>query len=151
MSTDWEALASTSHYQTAVAIRDALHMGEFPEATAGLEELIDALARSDERALESYMIRLMQHIIKWHIQPERRSPSLVATIQEARRQIRKLQQRHPRFTDRYLREEAWDDAYAGAINEAVRELNRLIPHPPLLSWEDVFTHTYHVEDCCPCL
>ena len=146
MSTDWEALASTSHYQTAVAIRDALQMGELPEATAGLEELIDALARSDERALESYMIRLMQHIIKWHIQPERRSPSWVATIQEARRQIRKLQQRHRRFTDRYLREEAWDDAYAGAINEAVRELNCLIPQPPLLSWEDVFTRTYRVED-----
>jgi hypothetical protein len=145
MNTDWEALASTSHYQTAVAIRNVLQAGDVAEATAGLEELIDALSRSDERALESYLIRLMQHIIKWQVQPERRSPRWVATIDEARRQIRKLQQRHPRFTDRYIREEAWEDAYAGGVNEAIRDLNRTIPNPPPLSWEEVFEREYRTK------
>jgi Domain of unknown function DUF29 len=39
----------------------------------GLEELIDALARADKRALESHLIRVMQHVITWKRQPERRS------------------------------------------------------------------------------
>lgn len=145
MGIDWEALASTSHYQTAVALRDALQAGDMVEATAGLEELIDALSRSDERALESYLIRLMQHIIKWQVQPDYRSPSWVATINEARRQIRKLQRRHPRFTDRYIREEAWEDAYAGGVNETIRDLNRTIASPPSLTWEEVFEQEYRLE------
>ncbi len=56
---DWELLALTDHYHTAVAIRDALREGEVEEATQGLEALIDALSRSEERALESHLIRLM--------------------------------------------------------------------------------------------
>ena len=82
---DWELLALTDQYYTAVAIRDALREGDVDGATEGLEELIDALSRSDERALESRLIRLMQHIITWKIHSERRSPSWVATIREQRR------------------------------------------------------------------
>ena len=69
-----------------------------------LSRIIDALSRSEERILESHLTRLMQYIIKWHVQPERRSESWVATINEPRRQIRRLQQRHPRFTDRPIRD-----------------------------------------------
>jgi hypothetical protein len=50
MST-WQELATISHYQTAVAVRDALQRGEKDNAMQGLEELIDALARADRRAL----------------------------------------------------------------------------------------------------
>jgi hypothetical protein len=64
---DWELLALTDHYHTAVAIHDALQEGDVQDATQGLEELIDALSRSEERALESRLIRLMQQIIKWHV------------------------------------------------------------------------------------
>ena len=97
-------------------------------ATAGLEELIDALSRSDER-LESHLIRLMQHIIKWKVQPERRSPSWVATIREQRRQIQRLQSRSPRFTDRYIQDTLWDDCYAGGRNEAAAEMNASTSRP----------------------
>ena len=48
---DWELLALTDQYYTAVAIRDALREGDVDGAIEGLEELIDALSRSDERAL----------------------------------------------------------------------------------------------------
>ena len=82
MHRDWEALAFTSHYHTAVAIHEAFQAGDVEDAMSGLEELIDALSRSEERALQSYLVRLMQHIIKWKLQPERRSPSWSATIRK---------------------------------------------------------------------
>ena len=84
---NWHDLATTSHYQTAVAVHDALHHGDTANALQGLEELIDALARSERRALRSQLIRLMQHVVKWQLQPERHSWSWVATIRNARREI----------------------------------------------------------------
>jgi hypothetical protein len=62
---DWALLAATSHYQTAVAIRKKLQQQEYGDAMHGLEELIDALARADKRALERHLIRVMEHVIKW--------------------------------------------------------------------------------------
>jgi len=70
----WHDLATTSHSQSAVAIKHALSAGDREHAHIGIEEIIEALARADRRALESYLIRLMQHSIKWRVQPERRSP-----------------------------------------------------------------------------
>ena len=64
MPRDWEQLAFTSHYHTAMAIHKALQTGNVEDAMAGLEELIDALSKSEERALRSYLVLLMQHIIK---------------------------------------------------------------------------------------
>ena len=43
----WQELSATSHYQTAVAVEQALEQGDIPEAKAGIQELIDALSRSD--------------------------------------------------------------------------------------------------------
>jgi hypothetical protein len=146
---DWEELALTSHYHTAVAIQEALQADDVQEAMSGLEELIDALSRSEERALESHLIRLMQHMIKWKVQPDRRSPGWLATIREQRRQIRLLQRRHPRFTDTRIRETLWNDCYAGAVNEAEREMNQALPSPPLLSWEEVFDLPYTLYDSQP--
>lgn len=142
---DWELLALTDHYDTAVAIRDALREGDVDGATEGIEELIDALSRSDERALESRLIRLMQHIIKWKVQPEGRSPSWAATIREQRRQIRRLQSRSPRFTDRYIQDTLWDDCYAGGLNEAAAEMNREHIEAVPLSWDEVFESPYTLE------
>ena len=142
---DWELLALTDQYYTAVAIRDALREGDVDGATEGLEELIDALSRSDERALESHLIRLMQHIIKGKVQPERRSPSWVATIREQRRQIQRLQRRSPRFTDRYIQDTLWADCYAGGLNEAAAEMNREHIEAIPLSWAEVFEIPYTLE------
>ena len=142
---DWEWLALTDQYYTAVAIRDALREGDVDGATAGVEELIDALSRSDERALESRLIRLMQHVITWKVQPERRSPSWVATIREQRRQIQRLQRQYPRFADRYIQDALWDDCYAGGLNEAAAEMERESIEAVPLSWDEIFTMPYSME------
>ena len=140
---NWHDLATTSHYQTAVAIKHALSAGDVEHARIGIEELIEALARSDRRALESYLIRLMQHIIKWRVQPERRSPSWAATIRTARRQIARLQRDTPSLNRRVI-EAMWDEALLDALDEAEGELNRRIP-PVTLTWDEVFETAYSVE------
>jgi len=40
---NWKELATTSHYQTAVAVRQSLLDGNMEEMQTGIEELIDAL------------------------------------------------------------------------------------------------------------
>ncbi len=110
----------------------------------GIEELIEALARSDRRALESYLVRLMQHIIKWRLQPERRSPSWAATIRTARRQITRIQRETPSLNQRVI-EALWDDALLDAIDEAQGEMNRRVP-PLILTWQEVFEDAYTLED-----
>ncbi len=139
---NWQDLSSDSHYDTAVAIKAALQAGDLQEATMGIEELIDALSRSERRALESHLIRLMQHVIKWKVQPERRSPSWIATIREARRRIAQLQRRMPSLTDEVIRH-LWEDCYLNAIDEAIKDMNREITAPPL-TWEDVFEDRYRL-------
>ena len=136
----WQELAATSHYQTAVAVKQALQGGDMHEAVLGLEELIDALSRADQRALEQYLIRLMQHIIKWKVQPERRSRSWVATINNAREAIRELQEDTPSLTDERVRQR-WAACLRKAHREAEGEINRDIP-PIALSWEEVFEVPY---------
>ncbi|RKZ40158.1 MAG: hypothetical protein DRQ49_09325 [Gammaproteobacteria bacterium] len=65
---NWKELAITSHYKTAVAIKNELKQGHIKYSTTGIEELIDALSRSEKRVLRSQLTRLMMHIIKWQIQ-----------------------------------------------------------------------------------
>ncbi len=125
----------------ALAIQEALNTGDTQAAAAGIEELIEALSRADKRALESYLTRLMQHILKWQAQPERRSRSWIATIHNARKQIRKLQADAPRFTDRLIHEQLWEDCLDSAHREAEGEINRDLPWTAL-SWDDVFERPY---------
>lgn len=141
---NWQDLATTSHYQTAVAVKEALDNGDTANALEGLEELIDALSRSDRRALESYLTRLMQHIIKWRVQPERRSPSWAATIRTARRQIARLQRETPSLNRRVL-EALWPDVLQDALDAAESEMNRRVP-PLTLTWEEVFETAYTLEE-----
>jgi len=141
---NWHDLATTSHYQTAVAVKDALHDGDPDNAMKGLEELIDALARSERRALRSQVIRLMQHVIKWQVQPERRSWSWVATIRNARREITDIQRETPSLTRRVI-EAMWEDCLAAARDEAAGEMNRRVP-PLQLTWAEVFEAEYTLEE-----
>jgi Domain of unknown function DUF29 len=84
---NWRDLANGSHYQTALAIKQEMLTENIESAKSGIDELIEALSRSDKRALRSQLVRLMMHIIKWKTQPERRSSSWVYTIESARMEI----------------------------------------------------------------
>jgi hypothetical protein len=137
---NWQERAATSHYQTAVAIQHELQAGRHAEATAGLEELIDALARAEKRALKSHLVRLMAHIIKWQTQPTLRSRSWASSIRNARREIRDIQEETPSLTDDVLRS-LWDKCFLMAKEEAEGEMNQDAAITSL-SWDEVFQQDY---------
>lgn len=141
--TKWQDLATTSHYQTAVAVRDALRSGAVQEAEQGIEELIDSLSRSERRALESHLVRLMQHIIKWKCQPRNRSRSWQHTIANAREAIAEIQEDTPSLTETVIRG-LWERALRKGHREAESDMDQEIP-PLSLTWEDVFETAYLIE------
>lgn len=120
---DWRRQAALSHYQTAVAIQEELRSGDVSEASTGLQELIEALSRSERRALKSYLVQLMVHIIKWRTQPDRRSRSWAASIANARLEIRDIQEETPSLSDDVIRS-MWDECFSRARRQAEGEMNQ---------------------------
>ena len=140
---DWQELSATSHYQTALEIEDELEKGNITEASAGLKELIEALGRSEKRALKSHLTRLMSHIIKWKTQPEKRSRSWVATIYNAREEIKDIQEETPGLTDDVI-QDIWGKCFQAAKREAEADMNQ-DTWVNELSWEDVFEEEHKKE------
>ncbi len=138
----WQQLATASPYKTAQAIADHLAAGNLREASLGLEELIEAVARSERRALKSQLLRLMAHVIKWLCQPDQRSRSWAATIQNGRDDIRDIQEETPSLTDDVIRE-MWDRVFVQALRQAEGEMNRSAPISNL-TWEQVFNDSYPI-------
>lgn len=97
---------------------------------------------SDNRALKSQLIRLLMHIIKWKSQPERRSRIWVATIYNARREIRDIQKETPSLNKRVI-SDMWDDCLNAAILDTEGEMNKL-SEVSALSWQDVFEAEYKI-------
>ncbi len=139
---NWPELSATSHTQTALAIRQELDAGRYAEAAAGIQELIDALTRSERRALKSQLVRLMTHVVKWRSQPERRSRSWIASIRSARSEIREIQDEAPSLTDDVVRE-MWDGCFALARDQAEAEMEAGSAVESL-SWEECFDLAYRL-------
>lgn len=140
---DWQALSAHSHYRTAVQIERALLEGNYDEAEAGVKELIEALGRSEKRALKSQLIRLMAHIVKWQAQPDRRSYGWIASIYSAREEIADIQGETPSLTDNVVRD-MWNTCLRVAIREAEGEMCQKSPVSSL-SWKDVFEEDYELK------
>jgi Domain of unknown function DUF29 len=137
---DWQELSATSHYQTALEIEQELEKGNVQAASTGLKELIEALGRSEKRALKSHLTQLMAHIIKWKTQANKRSRSWAATICNAREEIRDIQEETPSLTDRII-EEIWEKSFHAAKREAEADMNQDTPITEL-SWKEVFEEEY---------
>ena len=140
---NWQELSATSHYKTALAIAHELELGHSSEANQGIKELINALSRSEKRALKSQLIRLMKHIIKWKAQPDYRSRSWIATIQNARVEIKDIQEETPSLNDNLITQ-VWEDCISLAIVEAEDEM-RQESSVKELSWQEVFEQPYSLN------
>ncbi len=139
---NWKELAMTSYYQTAIAIKDQLKHGYVEETRAGIEELIDALSRSDKRALRSQLTRLMMHIIKWQIQPEFRSRSWQSSISNARIEIEELLEDEPHLKPKVS--QLWDKCFKSACKIAKDETG-IKPTLSELTEKDVFETKYSLD------
>lgn len=137
---DWEWLAASSEYQTALAVQQLLQEGKSMEASVGLYALIESMGKSKRLALRSQLIRLMAHVIKWKCQPERRSSSWAITILSARREIEDIQEEVPSLNRNFI-ESVWDKCFKAAVKEAEIEMGKDC-ELTALSWEEVFQEEY---------
>ena len=133
---NWQKLSSTSHYKTAMAVKNEIAIG----TSIGIAELIQALSRSEKRVLKSQLVRLMLHIIKWQSQPERRSLSWVANIKDAREEIADIQEETPSLNNSAI-ERLWDIANRDAQAEMGKK-----SVVTALSWQAVFEEDYELYD-----
>lgn len=139
---NWQELAAASHYQTAVAIAQELAAGNVREASVGLEELIEAVGRSERRALRSQLIRLMVHVLKWRDQPPRRSGGWAVSILQAREEIAAIQEEVPSLS-RAAIEGMWDYCNKAAVRQAEAEMGQSVASGEL-SWDEVFEADYKI-------
>ena len=86
-----------------------------------IEEIKD-MGRSEKNALESNLIVLLMHLLKWKYQPEKQSGSWRGSIREHRRRILKAFKNSPSFK-RYL-EVVFDESYQEARKQAADETGR---------------------------
>lgn len=141
---DWQEMVATSHLDTVIAVRKLLEQKDYEEAQEALDELQQAMANAERRALSSQLTRLMMHLLKWRYQADKRSTSWVRTIINARREIRDLRKYMPSFTNEYI-ESIWLETFNDAIDEAKAEMNLSRKdkfEPATLTWEEVFDDEY---------
>lgn len=133
---NWEEIASHSELLAAQEIKQSFDEGNLTDAEEGLNQLIETMARSEKRALNSQLVRLMMHVIKWHIQPEKQSKSWLLTIKNARYEIATLRQYTPSLNEEFIHS-IWQDA----LHEAETETDRSATSYDI-TWEDVFDKKY---------
>ena len=84
-------------------------------------EEIEALGRSERRTLISHLIILLQHLLKWRYQRERRTRSWLLTIKEQRMEVLDVLDCNPSLKNKETLEESVKAAYKRAIVRASRE------------------------------
>ena len=102
--------------KTAQLIREK----RFTEVDAdNLVEEIEDMGKSEKRALESNMVVLLLHLLKYKYQPAKRSNSWKASIREHRRRLRKAFQDSPSL--KVYCEEVFAECYEDARQQASDE------------------------------
>lgn len=86
---------------------------------AHLVEEVKDLGNRHRDALESHLIRLLMHLLKWNFQPEKRSGSWKGSISESRLRIDRLIRKHPVL--RVHLETVLDECYQDSREEASLE------------------------------
>ena len=81
-----------------------------------LLEEIEGLGKAAERELRNHLVLLLAHLLKWKLQPTRRSRSWVLTIREQRQQIKDLLADSPSLKPAISLQ--MDKAYKSAVNAA---------------------------------
>ncbi len=142
MPKNWKELVTTSHLETVKEIQRELEAGNLDEAEEGLELLLESMSKQARRSVQSQLIRLMKHIIKWKLQPERRSVSWAVSIVNARYEISEAQEYEPSITDEVIRG-MWARAFKQAKKEAELEMQKQSTIETL-SWDEVFHDDYNL-------
>ncbi|GCL38663.1 hypothetical protein SR1949_37810 [Sphaerospermopsis reniformis] len=94
-----------------------LKAGKFAEIDLeNLIEEIESMGRIEKRTLESNLVVLLMHLLKYKCQPEKRSKSCLSTIFEHRRRLNKHFQDSPSLKKYFL--ETFVECYQDARQQA---------------------------------
>jgi Domain of unknown function DUF29 len=116
------SLYERDYYTWALEQARALHKRQVEELDwDNLAEEVEDLARRDARSLRSQLARLLAHLLKWQVQPTRRTNSWRASIQGARNEIRELLEESSGLKARLP--ELSEKAYGAAVTLAVEATN----------------------------
>ena len=108
-----------------------------------LIEEIEDMSRRERKALQSNLIVLLLHLLKWQFQAEMRSGSWGGSIVEHRQRIQDDLQDSPSL--RSVLPEIWESAYRKAIARAVAEIGlaaRTFPIDCPYQLEDVLDDSF---------
>jgi hypothetical protein len=97
-----------------------------------LVEEIEALGSGQEHAVESHLVNLLLHLLKWHYQPERRGKSWRQSMLVARQRIARRLKRNPSLRPRlpFFLVDAYIDARALAASDTQLPLETFPPQCP---------------------
>ncbi len=140
MKRNWEEMAATSYVETVSELQTTLGEGDYEQVSEGLQVLLDSMSQELRRALRSQLSRLMMHVIKWKIQPEKRTGSWAVFILDARENIENIMQQKPSLNRLYI-DQIWDKTVQQALRKAQEETQVRAPLPTL-TWQDVFEEDY---------
>ena len=125
----------------------ALRSGDFSQIELdSLIEEVEDMGNSQKDALESNLIRVIQHLLKWKYQPEKRSNSWKASITEHSLRLNRAFKKSPslrRYFDQVLNE-CYDDARLIASRETGLDLGAFPSQCPFDS-EDILDPHYLPE------
>ena len=108
-----------------------LKTGQFLEVDLGnLIEEIESMGRSEKQALESNLIIVLLHLLKYKYQPDKRSNSWLSSIYEHRRRLRKSLKSSPSLKPYYT--EVFEECYQDARQEAALETGLTLEVFPLV-------------------
>jgi Domain of unknown function DUF29 len=91
-----------------------------------LVEELEALGRSEQRELGSYLQVLLMHLLKCQYQPERRTKSWDSTLSNCRDKIQDCVEDTPSL-QRFLKDPEWvEKYYRRACRDAAKETNKSV-------------------------
>lgn len=96
-----------------------------------LIEEIEALGRSEKRAIRSYLVVVIKHLLKWQYQPAERSGSWKASIRNSRNHLLELLEENPSLRGEFVLESI-DKVYNTARVEASEETTIFLDNFPSL-------------------
>jgi hypothetical protein len=90
--------------------------GDVPIDWENVAEELEGMGRNEENSLQSYLERLLLHLLKYAYQPDKITPSWESSIENSRDRIRLLFKRSPSLKSKI--EELFEDAYPLARRQA---------------------------------
>ena len=111
-----------------------------------IAEELDDVGSEIYQKLESALTILLAHMLKWDLQPDRRSRSWEATIREHRRRVEKLLRQNPSLKPKLT--EALSESYQNGRDRASGETDLPVgrfPEQCSYHWEDILNREFALD------